>query len=212
MADFEESYLVAGSALARIGRVTREVETNLGLKPPEHRRKRIPLSVFEGEFTETLQGTNDPDAPTTAKFQIKTSARSDDSWKDEDEPSIVPVINRTGNKFEPGDRATVIELYPNKYFAINECVRRRVVIIGSLAAPTTAVPTTGLAAGLDYDPTTKEITANDERYIIHNWDDSLTADDGTFAKIEYMEGAWDIYWASCSPKEGFTGLPEDPEA
>lgn len=119
MADFEESYLVKGSALARIGRVTREVETNLGLKPPEHRRKRIPATILEGVFTETLAPTSDPNAPTTAKFQIKTAVMATDGWEDEDAPSIIPVLNRTRNEYAIGDIATVIELYANKYFVIS---------------------------------------------------------------------------------------------
>lgn len=90
--------------------------------------------------------------------------------------------------------------------------RRRVVIIGTLTAPTGATPTTGLAAGLDYDPTTKAITANDKRYALYNWDRDLSAEDGTFAKIEICEGLWDCYWVGCGPMYGFTGLPEDPEA
>lgn len=90
--------------------------------------------------------------------------------------------------------------------------RKRVVIIGTLAAPTSATPTVGLAAGFDYDPTTKEVSANDKRYIIFNWDRDLSAEDGTFAKIETCEGLWDCYWAGCSPMYGFTGLPEDPGA
>lgn len=90
--------------------------------------------------------------------------------------------------------------------------RRRVVIIGDLAAPTGDTPTTGLAAGLDYDPTTKAISANSKRYPFFNFDRDLTAEDGTFAKIEVCEGIWDCYWVGCSPMYGFTGLPEDPEA
>lgn len=118
MADFEESYLVKGSALARIGRVTREVETNLGLKPPEHRRKRIPAKILEGVFLERLLGTSDPNSPTTAQFQIKTAVRATNGWEDEDSPSIIPVLNRTTNEYLEGFPATVIEIYANKYFVI----------------------------------------------------------------------------------------------
>jgi len=88
----------------------------------------------------------------------------------------------------------------------------RVVIIGTLTAPTGATPTTGIAAGLDYDPTTKSITANDKRYAFYNFDRDLSAEDGTFAKIEICEGIWDCYWVGCGAMYGFTGLPEDPEA
>ena len=90
--------------------------------------------------------------------------------------------------------------------------RRRVIIVGALAAPTGATPTTGVAAGLRYDPTTKAITATDQRYTIYNWDGDLSAIDGTFAKIEFVDGSWDCYWVGCGAKTGFTGLPVDPGA
>lgn len=90
--------------------------------------------------------------------------------------------------------------------------RRRVIIVGTLAAATTSTPTSGIAAGLRYDPTTLAISATTERYKIKNFDPDLSADDGTFAKIEFVEGVWDCYWVGCAPKSGFTGLPEDPEA
>lgn len=90
--------------------------------------------------------------------------------------------------------------------------RLRVVIIGTLTAPTGATPTTGLAAGLDYNSTTKAITANDKRYAFYNFDRDLSAEDGTFAKIEICDGLWDCYWVGCGAMYGFTGLPEDPEA
>lgn len=91
--------------------------------------------------------------------------------------------------------------------------RRRVVIIGTLTAPTSGVPTTGIAAGLDYDASTKEITANDNRYPFYNFDPDLTAVDGTLGKIEVCDGIWDCYWVGCSSLgEDFEGLPEDPEA
>jgi hypothetical protein len=91
--------------------------------------------------------------------------------------------------------------------------RRRVVIIGSLAAPTGATPVAGLAAGLDYDASTDAISPNSKRYPFLNYDPALTAVDGTLAKIEVCEGRWDCYWVGCSSLgEDFEGLPEDPEA
>lgn len=119
MADFEESYLVKGTALARIGRVTREVETNGALPAVEHRRKRVPATILEGVFLQKLLATADPNAPTTAKFQIKTLVKATNGWKNEDSPSIVPVLNRTRNEYAVGALATVIELYPNKYFVVS---------------------------------------------------------------------------------------------
>lgn len=88
--------------------------------------------------------------------------------------------------------------------------RRRVVIVGTLDPAAGDTPSQGIAAGLRYDPDTRVIEATDERFELWNWDDSLTAEDGTFAKIEWLDGAWDIYWLGCGPKSGFTGLPEVP--
>lgn len=116
MAENEEGYSVLGESLARIGRVVREVETNSGIGPPEHRRKRGQRSILEGVFTEDLAACDDPNVPTTAKFQIKTLVKATNGWNDEDSPSIVPVLNRTGQSWSEGDVATIEELYPDKYF------------------------------------------------------------------------------------------------
>lgn len=116
MADNEDGFLVQGESLGRIGRVTREVETNRGIAPPEQRRKRGLRSILEGVFTENLLACSDPNVPTTAKFQIKTLVKADNSWSNEDSPSIIPVLNRTASSWTAGENATVEELYPNKYF------------------------------------------------------------------------------------------------
>jgi len=119
MADNEEGFSVQGESLARIGRVVREVETNSGIGPPEQRRKRGLRTVLEGVFTEDLAACADPNVPTTAKFQIKTLVKADNSWANEDSPSIVPVLNRTSNEWFAGEIATIEELYPDKYFVRN---------------------------------------------------------------------------------------------
>lgn len=91
--------------------------------------------------------------------------------------------------------------------------RRRVVIIGSLAAPVGAVPTEGIAAGLNYDLDTLAISPNLKRYKFLNWDPDLSAVDGTLAKIEVCDGQWDCYWVGCSSLGGvFEGLSATPEA
>ncbi len=111
-------------------------------------------------------------------------------------------LNRLG---VPGQSGGIVPRQPGDN-------RRRVIIVGTLAAATTATPTTGIAAGLRYNPTTMAISATTERYEIMNFDPHVSAADGTFAKIEFVEGAWDCYWVGCGPKSGFTGLPADPEA
>ena len=87
------------------------------------------------------------------------------------------------------------------------------IIVGSLTAPLAdGTPGTGIAAGITYDPDNGKMIATDIRYAIVNYDPGLTASDGTFAKIETMDGTTDCYWVGCGPVPGMTGLVADPSA
>lgn len=90
--------------------------------------------------------------------------------------------------------------------------KKRVAIIGTLAAPTgvLSTPTTCVAAVLSLNPTTKLLTVTDERITVHNYDPSVTAEDGMYGKVEF-QGVWELYWLSCSPSTGLTELEENPE-
>ena len=91
--------------------------------------------------------------------------------------------------------------------------RKRVIIVGTLPAPVAGVPGTGIAAGVKYKkdaPGKGKMVATDTRYNIVNYDSRLTASDGTFAKIELLEGKWDCYWVGCGPETGLTGLDPTP--
>jgi hypothetical protein len=75
--------------------------------------------MVEGVFLEDLPGTDDPNDPSYARFQIKTSRRTNSGWADENAPSIIPVWNRSPNSATEGDFAFAQELYPDKWFWVS---------------------------------------------------------------------------------------------
>ena len=84
----------------------------------------------------------------------------------------------------------------------------RVVIIGSLTAPATsdATPTSGNAAVLKRNKSNGKLEVTTKRIAFKNADASLTATDGTYAKIELIDGIWDCYWVACSATTAWMGL------
>lgn len=90
--------------------------------------------------------------------------------------------------------------------------RCRVAIIGSLAAPadTFGTPETCTAAVLRYSVDLEKLEDSGRRITITNFDESLTADDGTYGKAEFLDGTWELYWLSCSPSAELEDLPEEP--
>jgi len=84
----------------------------------------------------------------------------------------------------------------------------RVVIIGSLTAPVTsdATPTSGTAAVLKRNTSNGKLEVTSQRIAFKNVDASLTATDGTYAKLELIDGIWDCYWVACSATTAWTGL------
>lgn len=86
--------------------------------------------------------------------------------------------------------------------------RRRVVIIGSLTAPSSAnvAPTSCVCAVLQRNATTGVLTASALRITAKNYSPGLTGADGTYAKVEWLEGCWEVYWVDCNPSAGLTGL------
>ncbi len=90
--------------------------------------------------------------------------------------------------------------------------RLRIAIIGTLTAPVTSdlVPTSCVGAILDYD-TDGSLKATDDRVTFKNFDSTLTAEDGTYAKIEKLAGQWEIYWVACEPTPAWEGLEEVPD-
>lgn len=116
MADDNTGYSVSGESLKRIGRVVRAVETNQPIPLEEKRRSRFNGRMVEGVFLEDLPGTDDPDDPAYARFQIKTSLVGTTGWANQNSPSIIPVWNRSPSSAAEGDFGFAAELYPNKWF------------------------------------------------------------------------------------------------
>jgi hypothetical protein len=87
----------------------------------------------------------------------------------------------------------------------------RIAIIGGLLAPTGVLdtPTSGRGAVLDYDIDTKKLVLTNKRVNFKNFDHTLTASDGTYAKIEFKD-VWEVYWVACRPSTGLTGLTSEP--
>jgi hypothetical protein len=91
--------------------------------------------------------------------------------------------------------------------ALHHPLNLRVAVIGSLAAPTSAAtdPTQCTCAVLLFDPSTEKLTPTARRIIAHNFSAGLTAQDGTYGKVEW-DGVWEIYWCDCRPTPEFVGL------
>ena len=94
-------------------------------------------------------------------------------------------------------------------FAFGQCYG---TIVGALAAPASvfAAPTTGTVAILIRDPATDQLEDSGRRLEIANYDPSVTAEDGMFLHVEFIQGKWSIYWQSCAADADITGLPETP--
>jgi hypothetical protein len=198
MADNEEGFSVQGESLARIGRVVREVETNSGIGPPEQRRKRGRRSILEGVFTEDLAACADPNVPTTAKFQIKTLVKADNSWANEDSPSIVPVLNRTSSSWSEGDVATIDELYLDKYFVRGNIERLQAVLMEDLyaAVNTKRDPSTAICRILRRKSNGDLKLTTEEKTVVNRFK-NISIDSGTYIKIEWIDGEWQPYAADC---------------
>ncbi len=95
-----------------------------------------------------------------------------------------------------------------KYSRVERPRRLRVAIVGELAAPASSgdTPTTFECAVLKMDPTTKVLTPTDFRIDGTNYTTGLTASDGTYGKIEFDSGVWELYWVDCAASAEFEGL------
>jgi len=117
MADDKQSFLIGRKSFVRIANATREVETARGL-PNELRgpnRRRI-VPIVEGILLEDLDGTDDPNVPTSANFQIKTAIQVGNGWANEPAPSIVKAYNRTPNSYSAETAGFAKELYQDKWY------------------------------------------------------------------------------------------------
>lgn len=102
----------------RIGRVVREVETNQQLPPTTNRRSRFNGPMVEGIMLENLDGTDDPNVPTKARMQIKTGLQANDEWKDDPQPSILTIWNRTTTSVSIDQVVFAKEVYPDRWHLI----------------------------------------------------------------------------------------------
>ena len=102
--------------MRRIADTVRFVET--GGKLPEgglkKRHRLIPHE--EGILLDDLGGTDDPNVPTTARFQIKSTHHVGNGWSDDVSPSIVTVLNRSEASFESGTPGFATELQTDKWY------------------------------------------------------------------------------------------------
>jgi hypothetical protein len=113
----KEGVLVGRSSFKRVADVTREVETARGL-PGElrgpNRRRAVPQ--VEGYLLDDLAGTDDPNVPTSARFQIMTPLQGVDGWALEPSPSIVRVINRSPASWSAPAMGFAAELQQDKWY------------------------------------------------------------------------------------------------
>lgn len=116
MAEDKTGYTADLESFKRIGRVVREVETNMGLPPRTYRRARFIGPIVEGEMLTNIDSTRDPNAPTRGMFQIKSSLHGSVEWRDEPQPSKLNLWNRTTASARAGDVVFAQELYPDRWF------------------------------------------------------------------------------------------------
>ena len=202
MADNEDGYSVTGESLARIGRVVREFETNSGIGPPEQRRSRARQRIVEGKLLENLKGTDDPDVPTTARFQIMATKQNSDGWVEDDSPSIVPLLNRTHASWVENDVLSAVELYPNKWFVATPDTGRLQGILSEdlyAAVNTKRDPSTAIVRILRRKSDGDLKLTEEEKTIVNRFED-ISVDAGQYIKFEWMDGEWQPYAANC-PKE-----------
>jgi hypothetical protein len=97
-------------------------------------------------------------------------------------------------------------------FGVREALNLRCVIIGSLTAPadTLDVPTTCVVAILRIKSNGR-LRVTEERLTVCNFTPGLTAEDGTYAKIEMLDGLWEVYWVDCEPQAALDGLDPEPD-
>lgn len=119
MAEDKTGYTVDLDSFKRIGRVVREVETNMGLPPRTYRRARFIGPTVEGIMLEDLAGTADPNAPTKARFQIKSALHGNDEWVNEPAPSILTLWNRTTATASVDQPVFAVEMYPDRWYLLS---------------------------------------------------------------------------------------------
>ncbi len=86
-------------------------------------------------------------------------------------------------------------------------IRRDAVIVGALAAPSSSAdtPTSCTIAFLDLNDEGKLVDSG-KRETAYNYDESLSAVDGTLTAVEFRHGRWRFYWASCAASPDFEDL------
>lgn len=112
----KDKYAPTGETMRRIGNTVRYVETG-GKLPDGGLKKRHRLIPHEeGILLDDLEGTDDPNVPTSARFQIKSPHKTGDGWSNETEPSIVKVLNRTPASFTAETPGFAKELRTDKWY------------------------------------------------------------------------------------------------
>ncbi len=154
--------------------------------------------------------------------------------KDNNRPQARRLQSFNGAKFSASDSTRVIRRITNgRQIAfpvgiLGMCVRDDAfwaINIGSLAAPTLTVTTTGtgddtvktislgalagVAAVLEVDQDGK-LKSTKERLSFVRWDDGGTIADGTLIQLAYVSGSLTLVFANCSPTTALTGLAAAP--
>ena len=111
-----DKYAPTGKTMRRIADTVRFVETG-GKLPDGGLKKRHRLIPHEeGVLLEDLLGTDDPNVPTTARFQIKSAHHVGNGWSNDVSPSIVTVLNRTPSSFSAQTPGFAKELATDRWY------------------------------------------------------------------------------------------------
>lgn len=111
-----DKYAPTGKTMRRIGDTVRFVETGGKLPTGSMKKRHRLIPHEEGVLLDDLLGTDDPNVPTTARFQIKSPHATGNGWSDDVSPSIVTVLNRTPVSFSALTPGFAKELHTDKWY------------------------------------------------------------------------------------------------
>jgi hypothetical protein len=112
----KDKYAPTGETMKRIANTVRYVETGSALPDGGLKKRHRLIPHEEGILLDDLDGTDDPNVPTTARFQIKLPHRTGNGWSDDVAPSIIKAMNRTPASFLAETPGFVVELQTDKWY------------------------------------------------------------------------------------------------
>ncbi len=112
----KDKYAPTGETMKRIAATVRHVETGGALPAGGLKKRHRLVAHVEGVLLQDLAGTDDPNSPATATFQIKSPHRVGNGWSNDVSPSIITVLNRSPSSFGAGTTGFATEISTDKWY------------------------------------------------------------------------------------------------